>query len=311
MDRLEAMSILLLAAEKGSFTAAAKALRMPLPTLSRKVSELEGRLGARLLVRTTRKLALTDAGVAYAAAARRILEAVDDAERIAAGEFSAPRGELVLTAPVLFGRLHLLPIVADFLQAYPEITVRLVLSDRNLNLVDDHVDMAVRIGSLPDSRVIATRVGSMRTVVCASPGLLAAHGVPKSPDALSLWPCVAFESAAPDIAWRFRSADAGSVVETPIQPRLSVSTAEAAVWAAARGVGAARVLHYQCADSVRDGALRIVLRDFEPEPLPVTLLHAPRQQSPLKMRTFLDFAGPRLRRSIAGLSGEGEGGGRL
>jgi DNA-binding transcriptional LysR family regulator len=153
MDRLEAMSILLLTVEKGSFSAAARELRIPLPTVSRKVSELEAHLGTPLLIRTTRRLSLTEAGTAYVAAAKRILEEVNEAERIAAREFITPRGELVLTAPMLFGRLHLLPIVTEFLVTFPEIDVRLVLSDRNLHLIDDHVDMAVRIGGLPDGSV--------------------------------------------------------------------------------------------------------------------------------------------------------------
>jgi DNA-binding transcriptional LysR family regulator len=297
MDRLEAMSILLRVVEKGSFSAASRDLRMPLATVSRKVSELESRLGTRLLVRTTRKLALTDAGAAYAASAKRILAEVDEAERNAAGEFQSPRGELVLTAPILFGRLHILPIVADFLAAYPEIAVRLLLSDRYLHLIDDHVDMAARIGPLPDSSMVATAVGSMRTVVCASPKLLASHGVPKSPDELAALPCVGFDLLSPASTWPFRLKDKRTV-EVAIRPRLSVSTAEAAVWAAVQGAGVTRVLHYQCADAVRDGSLRLVLQDFEPDPLPIHLVHAGRGQLPLKARVFLDFAARRLKRRL-------------
>lgn len=295
VDRLEAMSLLLSVVEKGSFSAASRDLRMPLATLSRKVSELEAHLGTKLLVRTTRKLALTDAGTAYTASAKRILEQVDEIERIAAGEFHAPRGELVLTAPILFGRLHILPIVTEFLAAYPEIDVRLLLSDRNLHLIDDHVDMAVRIGPLPDSRMIATRVGSMRTVVCASPKLLAAHGMPKSPKDLAELPCVNFDLLSPLPTWPFRAKGATGTIEVPVRPRLSVSTAEAAVGAAAEGVGVTRVLHYQCADAVCDGHLRIILAHFEPEPLPIHLIHAERGVLPSKMRVFLDFATARLR----------------
>jgi DNA-binding transcriptional LysR family regulator len=249
-------------------------------------------------VRTTRKVALTDAGATYVAAAKRILEEIDETERVTAGEFHAPRGELVLTAPVLFGRLHILPLVADFLAAYPEIDVRLLLSDRNMHLIEDHIDMAVRIGPLPDSSMIATRVGSMRTVVCVSPKLTAAHGTPKKPEDIAALPCVSFDFLSPALAWSFRVKDAGSTIDVPIRPRLSVSTAEAAVWAAAKGVGATRVLHYQCADAVRDGSLRIVLADFEVAPLPVHLLHAARGELPSKMRVFLDFAAGRLRERL-------------
>lgn len=289
------MSLLLRVVEKGSFSAASRDLRMPLATLSRKVSELEAHLGIRLLVRTTRKLALTDAGAAYVTSARRILEQIDETERIAAGELYAPRGELVLTAPILFGRLHILPVVAEFLAAYPEINVRLLLSDRNLHLIDDHIDMAVRIGPLPDSRMIATRVGSIRTVVCASPKLLAAHGTPRVPEELAELPCVNFDFLSPNPAWPLRLKGKTGTVDILVRPRLSVSTAEAAVWAAMQDVGATRVLHYQCADAVRDGQLKIILADFEPDPLPVHLIHAERGVIPSKMRVFLDFATSRLR----------------
>ena len=172
MDRLEAMSILVAVVETGSLSAAGRRLGVPLPTVSRKLSELEAHLNARLLIRSTRKLALTDAGAEYLEACRRILEQVGDAERAASGEFSVPRGELVVTAPIVFGRLHVLPVVNAFLARFPEIDVRLVLSDRNLHLIDDHIDVAVRIGALADSNMVATRVGSVRSVVCGSPRVL-------------------------------------------------------------------------------------------------------------------------------------------
>lgn len=303
MDRLEAMSILARVVDKGSFSAAARDLRMPLASVSRKVGELEARLGTRLLLRTTRRLALTDAGADYLAATRRILESVDEAERKAAGEFETPRGELVLTAPILFGRLHVLPVVADFLAEYPEIDVRLLLSDRNVQLVDEHVDLAVRIGALPDSSMVATRIGQMRTVVCASPKLLARHGTPKAPADLEKIPCISFTMPTRLATWSFRrSGTARRTTDVAIKPRLTVSTAEAAVWAAARDIGAVRVLHYQCIDALRAGELRIVLARHEPAPLPVHLLHAARGALPTKMRAFLDFAAPRLRARIAGRS---------
>ena len=301
MDRLEAMRILLRVADRGSFSAASRDLGVPLATVSRKVGELEAHLGVRLLVRTTRKVALTDTGVAYLASARRILEDIEETERIAAGEFHAPRGELTLTAPVLFGRLHILPIVTDFLAAHPEINVRLLLSDRNLHLLDEHVDMAVRIGRLPDSTMIATNISSMRTVVCASPKLIDACGMPGRPEDVAAMPCVNFEFLSPAASWLFRSAETGQAVDVAVSPRLSVSTAEAAVEAAARGVGATRVLHYQCAEQVRDGGLRIVLEDFEVEPIPVHLIHAACGTLPSKMRIFLDFAVPVLRAKLRSL----------
>jgi DNA-binding transcriptional LysR family regulator len=299
MDRFEAMSMFLNAIEKGSLSAAARDMRVPVPTLSRKVADLEAQLGTQLLTRTTRKLILTDAGIAYAASARRILEQVDEAERQAAGEFTTPRGELVVTAPVLFGRLHVLPVIADFLAQFPEVNVRLMLGDGNVNLVDDQIDMAVRIGKLADSGMIATRVGSMRRVVCGSPELLERHGVPRTPEELSRMPCVAsigVQTLAS--AWHFRLPGTGTEIEVPIFPRLA-TTAEAAVDAAIRGVGFVCLRHYQVVDAVKCGKLRIVLKKYEPEAAPIHLIHATRGQMPLKMRRFLDFAAPRLRKALA------------
>ncbi len=284
--------------ETGSLSAAGRALKVPLATLSRKISDLETLLGTKLLIRTTRKLTLTDAGVTYVAAARRILEQVEDAEREAAGEFTAPKGDLVLTAPLLFGRLHVLPLVADFLALFPEINVRLVLADRNVSLIDDHVDMAVRIGKLPDSSMVATQVGLMRTVVCASPALVDGRGVPQTPDDLLKFPCVTFDTPMPSLGWRFNAPGSTATFEVPIAPRLSVTTAEAAAQAAIRDVGVTRLLHYQVAEAVESGALRIILAAFEPDPVPVSLVHASRGQMPLKMRRFLDFAAPRLRETL-------------
>ncbi len=218
-----------------------------------------------------------------------------------AGEYTTPKGELVVTAPILFGRLHVLPIVADFLTLFPEINVRLVLSDRNVHLVDDNVDMAVRIGRLPDSNMIATRVGSMRTIVCASPDFLAGHGVPAAPNELERVPCITLETPMPWPGWRFRSTEASGIVDVPIAPRLSVTTAEAAAQAAMRGVGVTRLLHYQIAEPVNAGTLRIILEAFELEPAPVHLLHAERGHMPLKMRRFLDFAAPRIRQALSSL----------
>jgi DNA-binding transcriptional LysR family regulator len=168
-------------------------------------------------------------------------------------------------------------------------------------LIEDHVDMAVRIGVLPDSSIVATRVGSMRIVVCASPKLLAAHGVPKSPEGLATLPCVNFDFLSPTSTWSFRGRDRKQISDVSIQARLCVSTAEAAVWAATQGVGATRVLHYQCAAALHDRSLRTVLAEFELQPLPVQLLHAGRGTLSSKMRLFLDFATGRLREGLAAL----------
>jgi DNA-binding transcriptional LysR family regulator len=304
MDRLEAMALLVAAVESGSLSAAGRKLNVPLPTISRKISDLEARLGTRLLIRQTRRLALTDAGAAYVEASKRILDEVRDAERTAAGEYSAPRGDLVLAAPLLFGRLHVLPVVTDFLARHPDINIRLVLSDRNAHLVDDRVDMAVRIGALPDSSLTTTRVGSVRYVLCASPAYLAAHGVPKIPADVSTLDCISHDFIAPSLSWPFRKPGAKPGAKrdimVPIRVRLSVTTAEAAIDAAIAGTGVTRLLSYQPAAAVARGDLRIILAAFEREPLPVSLLHAGRGVLPLKMRSFLDFAAPRLRAALAG-----------
>jgi DNA-binding transcriptional LysR family regulator len=298
MDRLEAMSMLVAVTEKGSLSAAGRVLQVPLATLSRKISDLEALLGTRLLIRTTRKLTLTDAGIAYVAAARRILEQVEEAEREAAGEFTVPKGELVVTAPIMFGRLYVLPVVADFLATFPEINIRLILADRNVDLIDDHVDMAVRIGKLPDSSMVATQIGTMRTVTCASPALLAGRGMPQIPDDLVRFPCVTVDTPMPSPSWRFRDPRSGAALDVSVQPRLTVTTTEAAAQAAVRSVGVIRLLHYQVVEEVKRGGLQIVLEAYEPESAPVHLVHASRGQMPLKMRRFLDFAAPRLKREL-------------
>lgn len=298
MDRFEAMALLREVVDRGSLSAAGRSLRVPVPTLSRKISELEALLGTRLLVRTTRKITLTDAGITYLTATRRILDEVEDAEREAVGEFIAPKGELVVTAPLHFGRLHVLPVVAEFLMLFAEINVRLLLADRNIRLVDDHVDLAVRIGRLEDSTMIATRIGSMRTVICGSPKLLASLGVLTSPQDLRGLPIVAVDAPMPGSGWRLQQAGSAASTEVSVVPRLSVTTTEAAVQAAIRGVGLAQLLHYQVAEAVEAGKLQIVLEKFEPEPAPIHLVHAVRGQLPLKMRRFLDLAAPRLRRQL-------------
>ena len=293
MNRLESMSILVAVVDSGSLSAAARRLDMPLATVSRKVGELESHLKTRLLHRTTRQLSLTEAGSSYVAACRRILEEIGEAERAATGEYAAPRGELVVTAPVVFGRLHVVPVVADFLAHYPEIDVNLVLTDRVVHLMDEHADVAVRIGELPDSSLMATRVGTVRRVICASPAYLEKHGVPASPHDLSGHECITFEVLASMRAWVFGSGK--SELSVPVHSRLAVNTAEAAIEAAILGVGLTRVLSYQVADAIRDNALCVVLNAFESAPLPVNLVHKGQAPLPLKLRAFLDFVTPRLR----------------
>ncbi|WP_062013903.1 LysR family transcriptional regulator [Aureimonas sp. AU4] len=298
MDRLEAMALLREAVDRGSLSAAGRALHIPVPTLSRKISELEARLGTRLLVRTTRSLALTDAGEAFLTAARRILHEVETAEREAAGEFAEPKGELVLTAPIQFGRLHVLPTVADFLDEFSDINVRLVLNDRNVHLVDDEVDMAVRIGPLADSAMVATKVGALRIVTAASPAFLDRHGVPTAPDDLRDRPVVAVDGPMAQTSWHFTSGERGGPIGVKLSPRLAVTTTEAAADAAILGIGIVRLLHYQVSEAVEAGRLRLVLENAEPALVPVHLVHATRGQMPLKLRCFIDFAARRLRERL-------------
>jgi DNA-binding transcriptional LysR family regulator len=297
MDRLDAMSVLVAAVEAGSLSAAGRRLGVPLATISRKVSELETHLNARLLVRSARGLRLTEAGSAYLAAAKAILADVREAERAAGGEYAAPTGELVVAAPIVFGRLHVLPVVADFLAAYPDVDLRLALSDRAVHLVEERIDVAIRLGDLPDSQLTARRIGSVRQVVCASPAYLAAHGPPKTPDDLSGRACITFEGLLSPDHWRFgRGAHAA---EVRVRSRLVVSTAEAAIDAAIAGIGLTRVLSYQVAEPVRGGALAVALEAFEPEPWPAHMVYNGHARLPLKLRAFLDFAAPRLRQRLA------------
>ena len=293
MNRLESMSVLLAVVEAGSLSAASRRLGMPLATVSRKISELEAGLKTQLLIRSTRQLMLTESGRGYIAACRRILEDVNEAERAAAGEYSEPRGELIVTAPVVFGRLHVLPVVTEFLQSYPEVKVRLALGDRNFNLVEDHVDLALRIGTLPDSGLIATQLGSLRRVVCASPKYLSKRGTPERVQDLAAQDCVSFELFALGDTWRFQVDGAEAVVR--IHPRLTVSTAEAAIDAAVAGLGVTCVLSYQVESALRAGHLKLILESFEPAPLPVSFLYASQGRLPLKLRALLDFSTPRLR----------------
>jgi DNA-binding transcriptional LysR family regulator len=203
---------------------------------------------------------------------------------------------LTITAPVMFGRLHVEPVVLDFLQAYPEVTVRLVLADSIVNLTEDHIDAAIRIGNLPDSSMVATRLGAVGWVACASPAYLAARGTPQAPSALDGHDCIMFEGLYSNTLWRFgRGAQA---VTIPIRPHFAVNTADAAIAAAISAAGITRVLSYQVRDAVAAGTLRLILRPFEPELLPVHLVYAAQSQLPLKLRAFLDFAGPRLKASL-------------
>lgn len=299
MDRFDAMRTLLAAVDGGSLSAASRKLRMPLPTVSRKVSELEQHLGTQLVIRTSRKLILTDAGRGFVAAARTVMDLLDDAERAAAGEYRTPRGDLLVTASILFGKLHVMPIAIRFLAAFPEVNLKLVLADHVVDLVENHVDAAIRIGPLPDSALVASHVGDIHWVTCASPDYLAQRGVPATPADLEHHDCIAFEGLEPARTWRFGTG-AGKTAIT-IRPRFAVSTADAVVEAAAAGVGICRTTSYQADAALRAGRLVQVLAGFIPEPVPIHLVHAEQAMIPLKLRAFLDFAKPLLKAQIAAI----------
>ena len=294
MDRLDSMSILVTVAEAGSLTAAARLLDTPLTTVSRKISDLEGHLKTQLLTRSSRRISLTDAGRSYVAACKRILEDVGEAERIAAGEYTAPKGELSVTAPIVFGRLHLVPVLADFLRAYPDIDVRLTLSNRQVNLTEEGIDAALRVGDLPDSALIATRVGTIRRVFAASPEYLKARGVPQNPADLVGHDCIGVQGFTGSGFWSV--ADGG---EIPVRYRLIVNSTDAACEAAKEGMGIVSVFSHHVASNFQDGTLVSVLPDFRRETLPLSLVRGAGEYLPLKLRAFLDFVTPRLKARLA------------
>ncbi len=296
LDRLDAMHVLLTAVESGSLSKASRALRQPLATVSRKVAELETHLNATLLIRSAKGLELTPAGRSYVTAARAILEQLSEAERAAAGEYTEPKGDLTVTAPIMFGRLHGLPVVTRFLAAFPDVAVQLLLTDRVAHFLDDQVDVALRIGALPDSALTVTRLGSVRRLLCASPEYLAANGTPTTPDDLARHSVISFESVSSSTTWTFESN--GSAIAASFRSRLSVNTIDAAIDAGLSGAGLIRTNSYQVVDHVRSGRLAIVLQDFEPEPRPVHLVYDKQSRLPLKLRAFVDFVVPRLRERL-------------
>jgi DNA-binding transcriptional LysR family regulator len=297
MDRLEAMSVIVAVTETGNFSAASRRLGMPVATISRRVAELETSLKAELFQRSSRRMTLTDAGHDYVEACKRIIEQIDDAERQVAGEYRIPRGDLTVTTPWGLGHTHLLPLAVDFLKAFPEIGLRLLLTDRVVDTVEENIDVSIRIGTLPESNMIATRIGSIRLVVCASPTYLAAKGRPQTPDQIGDHDCVAINSIDSPNAWKFRKGKRDHLV--PIRSRLCVNTSEAAVIAAISGAGLTRVMSYKMAAAKREETLQLVLEDFEPEPLPVHIVYSPRKPAPMKLRAFLDWMTPRLNARLA------------
>ncbi|MFZ2648951.1 MAG: LysR family transcriptional regulator [Burkholderiaceae bacterium] len=292
MDHLDSLKVFVAVAEAQGLAPAARRLQLSAPAVTRAIAALEHRLGAQLLQRSTRSVRLTDVGERFLNDCKRVLADLAEAEASAGGAHAAPQGALAITAPAMFGRLHIAPIALDFLALHPRVSINGVFVDRIVHLMDEGVDVALRIAHLPDSGLTAVRVGSLRRVVVAAPAYLAERGVPQSPAELSHHDAIGFaQTGGPAAPWSFGSTREGT------QPRIRLTTnaAEAAVDAAVRGHGLARALHYQVDAEVRAGRLAIVLAEFEPEPVPVHLVHVAGRMAPAKLRAFIDFAAERLR----------------
>ncbi|MDR5882209.1 LysR family transcriptional regulator [Caballeronia sp. LZ032] len=293
MDRIQAMSTFVTVVETGGFASAARKLEVSPSVVSRVVTELEEHLGVRLLTRTTRVVRLTDAGSGFFEDCRRILGEIETAELSATGTHTSPRGVLTITAPVMFGRLHVTPIVIDYLRRYPEADANCWFVDRVVNLVDEGIDVAVRIAELPDSSLQAIRVGNVRRVLCASPAYLAEHGTPRHPDDLATHVIISSTGASTPPEWRLY--DGERQVPVRAHPRLTTTTNDSAIGAALADFGIARLLSYQVAQYVQEGRLAVVLPDFEPPAIPVHLVHREGRHVAQKVRAFLDLAVATLR----------------
>ena len=287
MDRLEAMNVFVAVADVRGFAPAARRLGLSPSAVTRLVAALEEHLGTRLLQRTTRSVALTDAGARFLERARRILSDLAEAEGAAQAERNVPTGRFLVAAPLVFGRREVAPVMSAFLAKYPAVTGELTLSDRNANLVDEGVDAAVRIGVLEDSSLVARTVGATRRVVVAAPKYLARRKKPRSPDDLAGHDLVHFNAITPASEWRF--VHDGEESRLPIAPRYVTNSADAAIAHAELGGGLTTVLAYQVADAIREGRLRVVLEDFEPEPLPIQIVYATTRLLSAKVRAFVDL----------------------
>ena len=287
MDRLDAMQAFVAVADLRGFAPAARKLGLSPSGVTRLIAALEDRLGARLLQRTTRKVALTDVGTRYLERVRRILADVEEAESSAEGERTRPSGRLVVSAPIGFGRLHVSPLMSDYLARYPEVTAELRLTDRTVNLVEDGVDLAVRIGHLPDSTLVARHVGEMRRMVVASDGYLTQRGEPDTPEAIATHDTIQFGAATTAPEWRF--VEDGREVRVVCTPRFTTNSADAAIQYAGQGGGLTRALAYQAAEAIKAGRLRIVLEKFEQPALPIHAVYPTSRLLSAKVRAFIDL----------------------
>lgn len=298
MDRLDAMRVILAVVDAGSLSAASRKLNAPLPSVSRKVADLERHLGTNLLIRTSRNIQLTDAGRDYVEAARRIIADLDEAERRASGEYHTPRGELTVTMPLEFGARHVMPIAMSFMAEYPEVTLNLVTSDRLVHMVDEQIDVAIRLGHLADSSLYAVKAGEFRLITCASPDYIERRGMPAAPSELSAHDGILFGTQ--QMFWSYR-VDGADVICAP-RARIAVNTAAGNLAAAVAGLGIARLFDYQLEDYIRSGALVRVLPDHDGDPRPAHIVYPRQGLLPLKVRTFIDWATPRLRAACQGFN---------
>jgi DNA-binding transcriptional LysR family regulator len=293
------MTVFVRVAEAGSFAGAARDLNMSAPSITRIIASLEDRLGTRLFVRTTRSIKLTEPGERYLEDCRRILDETAQAEAAVSGSFSAAAGSLTVSAPVLFGRSHVMPVLTAFLERHPKVIGRALFVDRMTSLVDEGIDVAVRIGHLNDASYVAAKVGSVRRIICASPEYLRQRGVPSNPADLACHRTIGVTAAWSAREWRL---GAESDVIARVTPTLYCNTNDAAIAAAGDGFGLVRVPSYQVADDLRAGRLQAVLEDFEEPPLPVHVVYADRVHAPAKVRLFVDLAVQRLR-SLPAITG--------
>ena len=298
MDKLQAMSVFVQIADRGSLTAAAAALGKSLPSVVRILASLEADLQTRLFNRTTRRVALTEEGRLYLENCRRILAEIDDAELALGKSRTEPRGVIKVTAPVRFGEMHVAPVVNRFLRQFPQMAVRLVLLDRMIDMLEEGIDVAVRIAPLADSTLIAKPIGRIRQVICASPGLLARVGPPERPEELVDRPCVQFTGLTTGAAWRFQ--ENGKSLHVAVEGNLSCNQARPAVGACIAGLGFGRFLCYQVMPAVRRGELELVLTDFEPEALPLSLVFLENRLLSTRVRTFVDWMAEALPGSLRG-----------
>lgn len=287
MDRFDAMSAFVAVADLKGFAPAARKLGISSSGVTRLVNALEAHLGIRLLQRTTRSIALTDGGARFLEQCRRILADIAEAEMLAQAERASPMGRFIVSAPVLFGRLHVSHLMCMYLSRYPEVIGELVLTDRNVNLVEDGIDVAVRIGQLSDSSLVARKVGETRRVLVASPEYLARHGEPREPANLQQHACIQVTAISPSTDWTFHRAR--EALSVSVAPRYVTNSADAAIWHAERDGGLTLALAYQVSQHVKDGRLRVVLADFEPQPLPIQLVYPTARWVSAKVRAFLDL----------------------